>query len=77
MNVQQRAIATKAIAQLNRSRKVATRLESGTFYPAEPYHQDFARKNPDHGYIVRWDAPKVSALKKMYPGVWQASFLRD
>jgi len=48
-----------------------------TFYPAEDYHQNFALKNPRHGYIVRWDAPKVAALKEFYPGVYRASFLRD
>ena len=36
------------------------------FYPAEEYHQDFAKKNPNHPYIRRWDAPKVVALKAMY-----------
>ena len=48
-----------------------------TFYPAEAYHQDFALKNPDHGYIKRWDAPKVAALKRMYPALYSASFRRN
>ena len=48
-----------------------------TFYPAEEYHQNFALKNPRHGYIQRWDAPKVAALKEFYPGVFRASFLKD
>ena len=47
------------------------------FYEAEEYHQDFAAKNPRNGYIVRWDAPKVAALKRIYPGVYSASFQRD
>jgi len=78
---EQSAVAKAYIAQLSAahlwSRPIVTGLEQGGFYSAEPYHQDFARKNPEHGYIIRWDAPKVAALKKMYPGVWQASFLRD
>ena len=47
------------------------------FYPAEDYHQDFAAKNPRHGYILRWDKPKVNALKRMYPSHYRSSFLRD
>ncbi len=34
-------------------------------------------KNPKHGYIVRWDAPKVAALKTMFPTLYRASFLKD
>ncbi len=34
------------------------------FFPAETYHQDFARRNPTHGYILQQAAPKVAKLKK-------------
>ena len=44
---------------------------------AETYHQDFAAKNPRHGYIVRWDAPKVAALKRLYPALYRAEFRRN
>ena len=71
LNVQQKAAAEQAIAQLSRSRKIATRLESGTFYPAEAYHQDFARKHPNHGYIVAHDKPKVAKLKRTFPQLWK------
>ncbi len=78
---EQSATAKAYIAQLSAaklwSRPIVTTLEQGAFYPAEAYHQDFADKNPRHGYIVHWDAPKVAALKAMYPGVWQASFTRN
>ena len=37
------------------------------FYPAEDYHQDFMRINPNHPYIVYWDVPRVKALEKTYP----------
>ena len=47
------------------------------FYAAETYHQDFAAKNPRHGYIVRWDAPKVAALKRLYPSLYRAQFRRN
>ena len=47
------------------------------FYPAETYHQDFAFKNPNHGYIRAWDAPKVAALKRLYPRLYSANFQRN
>jgi len=34
-------------------------------------------KNPRYGYIVRWDAPKVRALRTMFPSDYRAKFLRD
>ena len=56
-------------------RPIVTGLERAqAFYPAEGYHQDFALKNPRHGYIVQWDAPKVRALRAMYPALYKAGF---
>jgi peptide-methionine (S)-S-oxide reductase len=37
------------------------------FYPAEDYHQDFARLQPDYPYIVRWDLEKLVQLKDGFP----------
>ena len=55
---------------------MVTKVETyKAFYPAEAYHQDFMRENPDHGYIKRWDAPKVAALKKMFPAHYRATFV--
>jgi peptide-methionine (S)-S-oxide reductase len=51
---------------------IATRIESGGFFPAEAYHQDFARKHPYFPYILVNDRPKVAALKSKYPGLWKA-----
>lgn len=50
---------------------IATKIESGGFYPAEAYHQDFAKKHPWHPYIVVNDQPKVAALKTKYPGLFR------
>jgi peptide-methionine (S)-S-oxide reductase len=67
---QQRA-ARAYIAQLGRTRAygapIVTTIERGRFYPAEAYHQDFARRNPAHPYIVRWDKPKVAAFRAAFP----------
>ena len=51
---------------------IATKIESGGFYPAEAYHQDFARKHPLYPYIVVNDRPKVVALKARYPSLFKA-----
>jgi peptide-methionine (S)-S-oxide reductase len=65
----QRNVAQAMIARLAGAyrRPIVTRLESGAFYPAEAYHQDFMRKNPRHPYILAHDVPKVAALKRMFP----------
>lgn len=68
---QQRAVAAAYIAQLGAAgafpQKIVTRIEGGTFFPAEAYHQDFFRRNPSHPYIVRWDKPKVAAFRAGFP----------
>jgi peptide-methionine (S)-S-oxide reductase len=51
---------------------IATRIETGGFYPAEPYHQGFARKHPDFPYIVVNDRPKVVALHQKFPALYKA-----
>jgi peptide-methionine (S)-S-oxide reductase len=53
-------------------RPIATRIESGGFYPAEAEHQDFARKHPLHPYIIVNDRPKVSALRQKFPNLFKA-----
>jgi peptide-methionine (S)-S-oxide reductase len=67
----QRLVAEQYIAQLGSAhafpRPIATKIESGGFFPAEAYHQDFARRNPNHPYIVRWDRPKVVAFRAAFP----------
>jgi peptide-methionine (S)-S-oxide reductase len=72
----QAKIAREFIARLTAShtfkKPIATRIESGGFYPAEAYHQDFARKNPLHPYILVNDRPKVAHLKSAYPALWKA-----
>jgi peptide-methionine (S)-S-oxide reductase len=72
-NAQQRALAARMMSVLKgRGVRVATKLESGGFYPAEAYHQDFERKHPTYPYIVVNDLPKLAALKRKYPQWWKA-----
>lgn len=54
-NEEQKKAAEKYIAKLNESgeysRPIVTKLEPATtFYPAEEYHQDYFRRNPNQGY---------------------------
>ena len=72
-NEAQRRLSASFIAQLRAARKpIATRVESGAFYPAEPSHQDFVRRNPLHPYVVLHDRPKLAKLKRAYPQYWKA-----
>lgn len=82
MTEEQRRVASAYIAQLREAglwdRPIVTRIEPyRAFYPAEADHQDFMAKNPRHPYILRWDAPKVAALAKLYPGYYKRGFTVD
>lgn len=76
IGAEQERIARAYLAQLTAaktwSRPIVTRIERGPFFPAEAYHQDFARRNSGHPYIRTWDAPKLVALKAAFPTLWQA-----
>ncbi|MFL6744223.1 MAG: peptide-methionine (S)-S-oxide reductase MsrA [Sphingomicrobium sp.] len=68
---QARSFIAKLQARHVFKRPIATRIESGGFYPAEAYHQDYARKHPWQPYIVINDRPKVDALKRQYPSLFR------
>ncbi|MGH7429902.1 MAG: peptide-methionine (S)-S-oxide reductase, partial [Candidatus Methylomirabilaceae bacterium] len=36
------------------------------FYPAEEYHQEYFRRNPNQGYCRAVVAPKVATFRKQY-----------
>jgi len=69
-NPAQRQVAAAYIAQLRKTnafgKPIVTRIETGKFFAAESYHQDFFRQNPYHPYIVRFDKPKVAAFKTAF-----------
>ena len=75
-NAGQRRAAEAFLARLGKSgaysKPVATRIETGRFYTAEAYHQDFVRRNPLHPYVVINDRPKLAKLKRSYPAMWKA-----
>jgi peptide-methionine (S)-S-oxide reductase len=73
----QAAVAKAYIDQLNEARvfrsAIVTRIEPGaSFYAAEPYHQDFLTRHPDHPYIVFNDLPKLKDLQKIFPDLYRA-----
>ena len=78
-SAEQTKVATAYLAQLKTSglwkKPLVAKIERAqAFYPAEAYHQDFMSKNPNHGYIRMWDAPKVAGLKRLFPGDYKAGF---
>lgn len=69
----QKAAAEHMIATLKGKHvPVVTDIESGGFYPAEAFHQDFVRKHPYYPYVVINDIPKLRKLKHSYPQFWRA-----
>jgi peptide-methionine (S)-S-oxide reductase len=80
LSTEQRAVATAYLAQMRSSgvwkKPIVVAIENPKrFYPAEAYHQDFAKKNPDNPYIRRWDAPKVVSLRDKFPSFYRADFI--
>lgn len=52
------------VAQPKFGKPIVTQLEPLLkYWPAETYHQDFYRKNPDYGYCQAVVAPKVEKAK--------------
>ncbi|HFB97563.1 MAG TPA: peptide-methionine (S)-S-oxide reductase [Bryobacterales bacterium] len=71
---EQKRVAEAYIDQLTAagvfSKPIVTTLEPlGEFYPAEDYHQDFCRRNPDHGYVVINALPKIEKVRTKFPGL--------
>ena len=76
-NSEQEKIAKAYIAQLTTAQAFAAPIVTQVvpfkaFYPAEDYHQDYARLNPDALYIAINDAPKVVALQRELPALYSA-----
>lgn len=68
----ERSVAQAYIDQLEQDgafdAAIVTRLEqSDAFYAAEPFHQDFVKRNPAHPYVVVHDLPKLTMLRRQLP----------
>lgn len=54
---------SRAIAQKNFSKPIATDIAPLTkFYPAEEYHHDYVRKNPNDSYVRNVSLPRLKEL---------------
>ena len=67
----QRAEAERVIAELSAARlfddPIVTEVEPlREFYPAEGYHQEYFRRNPNLGYCRAIIAPKVGKFRKEF-----------
>jgi len=72
----QESVARSYIAQLDAAKAFAspivTKLEPlVAFYPAESYHQDYARLHPDNPYIQAHDLPKLARLQQELPALYK------
>ena len=72
----QKQVAQRYIEQLDAARlfpgKIVTQvIDLQAFYPAEAYHQDYATRNPRSPYIVRFDAPKIANLQRLFAPVYR------
>lgn len=81
MSEEQRRVASAYLAQLGATRlwknPIVVPIESyRRFYPAEAYHQDFMARNPRHPYITTWDQPKVEGLRRLFPRLYRADYVR-
>jgi peptide-methionine (S)-S-oxide reductase len=68
---EQKATAEALIQRLNAqqlwSAPIVTQVAAfDTFYPAEDYHQEYFRNNPEQGYCVYVVAPKVAKFRKQF-----------
>jgi peptide-methionine (S)-S-oxide reductase len=74
-NDEQKKVAQAYIAQLQAARVYPRQIVTEVaplkaFYLAEPYHQDYAARNPTQPYIVIHDLPKVANLQKQFPAIY-------
>ncbi len=74
-NDEQKKIAQDYIAQLDQAKvfphKIVTQVVPlKAFYPAEGYHQNYAKLHPDNPYIAHYDLPKVANLQQQFPQLY-------
>lgn len=78
MDATQRKVANAYLAQIGQGKYFAKPIVASVesykgFYRAEAYHQNYMKLHPDSSYIQTWDAPKLAALKSLFPGLVRAT----
>jgi peptide-methionine (S)-S-oxide reductase len=68
---EQARIAREVIDRLRKSGEFADPIvtavsDAGVFYPAEEYHEDYFRRNPNSGYCRAVIGPKVAKFRKVF-----------
>ena len=68
---EQKQVTDNVIAAITRERiypnPIVTQVEpAGTWYEAEPYHQEYFARNPFQGYCTAVVAPKVAKFRKLF-----------
>jgi methionine-S-sulfoxide reductase len=69
-NEREKRLAEQYIQQMEQAgtydEPIVTTLEKLTgFYPAETYHQDYVKNNPDDPYVQQYVPPKLEKLEKL------------
>ena len=68
----EKAVAKQAVAQAGADlgRKIATKvLPLNGFYPAEAYHQDYYKKNPNRYKFYRWKCGRDQRVKAVWKNI--------
>lgn len=73
---EQKSAIEKFIQQLTEektfSKPIVTEVKpAGTFYPAEQYHQNYYRNNPDNPYCQAVIDPKISKLRQKFAHLYK------
>jgi peptide-methionine (S)-S-oxide reductase len=74
-NDAQKAVAEAYIKQLTDAHVFDEPIETTVepmpegFFPAEEYHQQFVKKNPDHPYVQSVSIPKLKKLREAFPNL--------
>ncbi|WP_199141560.1 peptide-methionine (S)-S-oxide reductase MsrA [Pedobacter sp. ASV12] len=78
-NAEEQKQIEAAIAKYNRMQfhpgEIVTEVKPfEVFYPAEKYHQNYVRLNPNQAYVANVCGPKVEKLRKALPGLIKDEF---
>ena len=77
-NDQEKKIIDDAIAQLTASKKYSSKIVTQvlpftTFYPAEAYHQEYIKNNPNNPYVQNVSIPDYLEFRKIVKGPFKNS----